>query len=57
MDIKYSKLGSSLYNYLQQLGTTFISVGHRPTLIQYHQKLLNLVDHDSWTIEDVKDII
>ena len=48
---------ATLYNYLQQLGTTFISVGHRPTLIQYHQKLLNLVDHDSWTIEDVKDII
>lgn len=46
---------ATLYNYLQQLGTTFVSVGHRPTLIQYHQKLLNLVDHDSWTIEEVKE--
>ncbi len=43
---------ASLYQHLQQLESTFISVGHRPTLIQYHQKLLKLLDHDSWRIED-----
>ncbi|ELS04597.1 ABC-type uncharacterized transport system, permease and ATPase component [Xenococcus sp. PCC 7305] len=45
----------NLYRHLQQLETTFISVGHRPTLIQYHQKLLKLIDHDSWEIEDTQD--
>ena len=44
-----------LYNQLQQLEATFVSVGHRPTLIQYHQKLLKLFDHNSWKIEDIKD--
>ena len=46
---------ATLYNHLQQLETTFVSVGHRPTLIQYHQKLLKLIDHNSWKIEDAKD--
>ena len=44
-----------LYNQLQQLEATFVSVGHRPTLIQYHQKLLKLLDHNSWKIEDIKN--
>ena len=48
---------AALYNHLQQLDSTFISVGHRPTLIQYHQKLLKLIDHDSWRIEDTDNII
>ena len=43
---------AALYQHLQQLESTFVSVGHRPTLIQYHQKLLKLLDHDSWRIED-----
>jgi len=48
---------ATLYNYLQQLETTYVSVGHRPTLIQYHQKLLKLSSHDSWQIEDTKDVV
>ncbi len=45
---------AALYHHLQQLKSTFISVGHRPTLIPYHQKLLKLIDHNSWRIEDTK---
>ena len=45
-----------LYNHLQALKTTFVSVGHRPTLIKYHQKLLRLIDHNSWKIQDTKDV-
>ena len=45
---------AALYHHLQQLDSTFVSVGHRPTLIPYHQKLLKLIDHNSWRIEDTK---
>jgi vitamin B12/bleomycin/antimicrobial peptide transport system ATP-binding/permease protein len=31
-----------LYNLLVETGTTFISVGHRPSLKKYHQVILNL---------------
>jgi putative ATP-binding cassette transporter len=31
-----------LYTLLQELGTTFISVGHRPNLQKYHQVIVNL---------------
>ena len=44
-----------LYKQLQQLKITFVSVGHRPTLIQYHQKLLKLLDHNSWKIEQIQN--
>jgi len=31
-----------LYRILQQRGTAYISVGHRPTLLDYHQNILEL---------------
>jgi len=31
-----------LYNLLVEIGTTFISVGHRPSLKKYHQVIINL---------------
>ncbi len=40
----------SLYRHLQQTGTTFISVGHRPTLIKYHQIVLELLEGENWQL-------
>jgi len=42
---------AELYRHLNQGATTFISVGHRPTLTKYHQQILNLVDKDNWTLQ------
>lgn len=37
-----------LYQLLKKTGTTFISVGHRPTLVAYHEHVLKLSDHGNW---------
>jgi putative ATP-binding cassette transporter len=37
-----------LYEVLQNFNTTYISVGHRPTLIPYHQNILKIVDNAEW---------
>ncbi len=43
---------ATLYNHLKHLETTFVSVGHRPTLTDYHHKVLRFVDQDNWVIEE-----
>jgi vitamin B12/bleomycin/antimicrobial peptide transport system ATP-binding/permease protein len=43
---------AELYRHLKQTEATFISVGHRPTLAQYHHKILHFLDKDNWAIED-----
>ncbi|MFB2895028.1 ABC transporter ATP-binding protein/permease, partial [Aerosakkonemataceae cyanobacterium BLCC-F50] len=40
-----------LYEHLQEKGTTFLSVGHRSTLVSYHQSLLELSQDKSWQIK------
>ncbi len=47
LDVKNEKL---LYNLLQNSGTTFISVGHRPTLIPYHHSILEILPGADWRI-------
>ena len=37
-----------LYQHLQALGTTFLSVGHRSTLANYHQRVLKLSPDKTW---------
>lgn len=37
-----------LYGYLKESGTTFVSVGHRPTLLDYHDKVLELQGGGRW---------
>jgi len=47
LDIKNE---ASLYQYLIQNHTTFVSVGHRPSLVKYHQYLLEIKENESWKL-------
>jgi putative ATP-binding cassette transporter len=44
-----------LYRLLQRTKTTFISVGHRPTLLRYHQHVLELEGNSQWQLVPVED--
>jgi putative ATP-binding cassette transporter len=39
-----------LYQHLQAIGTTFLSVGHRLTLANYHQQVLKLFQDKTWQV-------
>lgn len=52
LDIKNE---ASLYNYLQQAQTTFVSVGHRPTLVQYHRLVLEIFEDERWQLKESAD--
>ena len=43
-----------MYNYLIEHNLTYISIGHRETLRQYHQFELKLYDHGNYTIENLE---
>ncbi|MEM9541035.1 MAG: ABC transporter ATP-binding protein/permease [Cyanobacteria bacterium P01_E01_bin.42] len=45
-----------LYQKLSSLQTTFISVGHRPTLKQYHQWILELSENQEWTLAKLGEL-
>jgi putative ATP-binding cassette transporter len=40
-----------LYDHLQHIGTTFVSVGHRESLNKYHQSVLELAEDHTWTLK------
>ncbi|MGA9377217.1 MAG: ATP-binding cassette domain-containing protein, partial [Phormidium sp.] len=40
-----------LYQHLREKGTTFLSVGHRSTLVNYHYSLLELSQDKSWQMK------
>jgi len=40
---------AKLYNELQKTGATYISVGHRSSLLPFHQQVLNLRGNGEWT--------
>ena len=44
-----------LYQLLLDSGKTYISVGHRPTLVQYHQYVLELVGNGNWQVIPIED--
>ncbi len=43
----------SLYEKLQTIAVTYVSVGHRPTLQKYHQIVLQLAEDQSWQIKQL----
>ncbi|MDZ8186460.1 MAG: ATP-binding cassette domain-containing protein [Nostoc sp. ChiSLP02] len=45
----------NLYQQLQETKTTFISVGHRESLFNYHQWVLELSQGSSWRLVSVKE--
>jgi vitamin B12/bleomycin/antimicrobial peptide transport system ATP-binding/permease protein len=45
----------NLYQQLQEAKTTFISVGHRESLFNYHQWVLELAQDSSWQLVTVQD--
>ena len=47
------KMERQMYEMVQKMGVTVISVGHRPSLLAYHDKLLRL--GDEWTMDEIKE--
>ncbi|AUT02773.1 ABC transporter [Nostoc sp. CENA543] len=45
----------NLYQQLQQTNTTFISVGHRESLFNYHQWVLELAHDSTWRLLTVEE--
>lgn len=43
-----------LYQHLLDTHTTFVSVGHRDSLKQYHQLLLKISEDKSWCLETIQ---
>ncbi len=43
---------SSLYQYLLDTNTTFVSVGHRTSLVKYHQWLLEMQSGERWKLQE-----
>ncbi|MBD2496630.1 ABC transporter ATP-binding protein/permease [Nostoc sp. FACHB-280] len=46
---------SNLYQQLQTTNTTFISVGHRESLFNYHQWVLELSGESTWRLISIED--
>ena len=46
---------SNLYQQLQSTKTTFISVGHRESLFNYHQWVLELSEESNWQLVSIQD--
>lgn len=44
-----------LYDRLRDSGTTFISVGHRPSLLKYHDYVLELTGDTKWNLTRTED--
>ena len=44
-----------LYKQLSATTITFISIGHRRNLLQYHQQVLNLTDRQTWSLSSAQD--
>ena len=48
LDVKNEEF---LYKKLSHQGTTYISVGHRPTLTQYHKQMLEILEGGEWQLK------
>ena len=47
---------ANLYNYLLNTHTTFVSVGHRTSLIQYHRLVLQIEEGQQWKLQEAENI-
>ncbi|MEA5535520.1 ABC transporter ATP-binding protein/permease [Crocosphaera sp. XPORK-15E] len=52
LDVKNEE---ALYQQLSDMRTTYISVGHRPTLTLYHQQLLEIFDGGTWEVKGIQN--
>lgn len=52
LDVKNER---QLYELLATLDLVYISVGHRPSLLDYHQKVLELGTQTGWRLWDVEE--
>ena len=48
---------AGLYGHLKTTQTTFVSVGHRPTLVKYHHLVLEMLEGEKWTFRDPSKMI
>jgi len=46
---------SKLYAHLQEIGSTYVSVGHRSTLDKFHSQVLTLTGGGKWTLANVNN--
>ncbi len=45
----------SLYRHLADISTTLVSVGHRPTILKYHDQVLEIVGDGAWSLRAADD--
>jgi len=45
----------NLYRQLAHTSTTLVSVGHRPTILQYHKRVLELTGDGQWRVHSAED--
>jgi putative ATP-binding cassette transporter len=44
---------ANLYRQLRSLDIRYISVGHRPTILPFHDRVLDLQGPDQWALQSV----
>ena len=54
LDVQNEKM---LYQKLQDSDTTVVSVGHRPSMLRYHQQVLQLTGQSQWQVSSVEDYL
>ena len=47
---------ANLYNYLLNTHTTFVSVGHRTSLIKYHRLVLEIEEGQQWKLQEAENV-
>lgn len=52
LDIKNE---ATLYQHLINSHTTFVSVGHRPSLLKYHDHVLEIQENETWKLNSASD--
>jgi len=44
-----------MYRYLQESKTVYVSVGHRSSLVRYHERVLEVQSDHGWKLFPSKD--